>query len=91
MNMNAPLKIDVITIFPQMLDGFLSESMMKRAAAAGLVTFRAINLRDFATDKHQMTDDRPFGGGPGMVMKPEPIFTAVESIKTPERVCFNSI
>lgn len=76
------LKIDVITIFPQMLNGFLQESMMKRAAAAGLVEFRAINLRDFATDKHNTTDDRPFGGGPGMVMKPEPIFAAVESVKT---------
>ena len=75
------LKIDVITIFPQMLNGFLQESMMKRASAAGLVEFRAINLRDFTTDKHNRTDDRPFGGGPGMVMKAEPMFAAVESIK----------
>jgi tRNA (guanine37-N1)-methyltransferase len=82
--MNTPLKIDVITIFPQMLNGFLRESMMKRAAASGLVEFRAINLRDFTTDKHNTTDDRPFGGGPGMVMKPEPMFAAVESVKTPE-------
>lgn len=82
--MSKVLKIDVITIFPQMLDGFLGESMMKRAAAAGLVEFNAINLRDFATDKHNTTDDRPFGGGPGMVMKPEPMFAAVESVKTPE-------
>jgi tRNA (guanine37-N1)-methyltransferase len=82
--MNEVLKIDVITIFPQMLNGFLQESMMKRAAAAGLVEFRTINLRDFTVDKHNTTDDRPFGGGPGMVMKPEPIFAAVESIKTPE-------
>jgi tRNA (guanine37-N1)-methyltransferase len=82
--MNSPLKIDVITIFPQMLNGFLQESMMKRATAAGLVEFRSINLRDFATDKHQKTDDRPFGGGPGMVMKVEPMFAAVESVRTPE-------
>lgn len=82
--MSNILKIDVITIFPQMLDGFLGESMMKRAEAAGLVEFDAINLRDFATDKHNTTDDRPFGGGPGMVMKPEPMFAAVESVKTPE-------
>ncbi|MCF7847531.1 MAG: tRNA (guanosine(37)-N1)-methyltransferase TrmD [Kiritimatiellales bacterium] len=82
--MSAPLKIDVITIFPQMLNGFLNESMMKRASTAGLVDFRAVNLRDFTTDKHNTTDDRPFGGGPGMVMKPEPIFAAVESIKTPD-------
>ncbi len=82
--MNEALKIDVITLFPQMLNGFLQESMMKRAAAAGLVKFNVINLRDFATDKHNTTDDRPFGGGPGMVMKPEPMFAAVESIITPE-------
>ncbi len=82
--MQEALKIDVITIFPQMLNGFLQESMMKRAADAGLVEFRTINPRDFTLDKHNTTDDRPFGGGPGMVMKPEPIFAAVESVKTPE-------
>jgi len=82
--MNKPLKIDVVTIFPQMLNGFLQESMMKRASAAGLVEFNAINLRDFTTDKHNTTDDRPFGGGPGMIMKPEPMFAAVESVRTPE-------
>ena len=81
--MSETLKIDVISLFPQMLNGFLQESMMKRASAAGLVEFNAINLRDFATDKHNTTDDRPFGGGPGMVMKPEPMFAAVESVKTP--------
>ncbi len=82
--MSEVLKIDVITIFPQMLSGFLEESMMKRASKAGLVEFRIVNPRDFTTDKHNTTDDRPFGGGPGMVMKPEPIFAAVESIRTPE-------
>ena len=82
--MSEALKIDIITLFPQMLTGFLQESMMKRASAAGLVEFNAINLRDFATDKHNTTDDRPFGGGPGMVMKPEPMFAAVESVKTPQ-------
>ena len=82
--MGSVLRIDVITIFPQMLSGFLEESMMKRAAAAGRVEFRIINPRDFTTDKHNTTDDRPFGGGPGMVMKPEPIFAAVESVRTPE-------
>ncbi len=74
--------IDVITIFPEILDGFLGQSMMKRAAAAGHVTFNLINLRDFTDDKHRTTDDRPFGGGPGMVMKPGPIFRAVESVRT---------
>lgn len=78
------MRIDVITIFPEMLDGFLRASMMKRAAQKGALDLRTINLRDFTTDKHQTTDDRPFGGGPGMVMKPGPIFAAVESVRTPE-------
>jgi tRNA (guanine37-N1)-methyltransferase len=81
--MDEPLRIDLITIFPRMLDGFLGESMLKRAARAGRVEFRVINLRDFAGDAHRTTDDRPYGGGPGMVMKPEPIFAAVESVRTP--------
>jgi len=76
------MKIDVITIFPEMLEGFLGQSMMKRAAEAGHVSFNCIQLRDFAEDKHLKTDDRPFGGGPGMVMKPGPMFKAVESVKT---------
>jgi tRNA (guanine37-N1)-methyltransferase len=82
--MDQVLKVDVVTLFPGMLAGFLEESMMKRAAAAGLVEFRLVNPRDFTTDKHNTTDDRPFGGGPGMVMKPEPLFAAVESVQTPE-------
>ncbi|WP_372846407.1 tRNA (guanosine(37)-N1)-methyltransferase TrmD [Pontiella sp.] len=82
--MNGVLKIDVVTLFPGMLSGFLEESMMKRAAAAGLVEFSLVNPRDFTTDKHNTTDDRPFGGGPGMVMKCEPLFAAIESVKTPE-------
>lgn len=77
------MQIDVITIFPGMLDGFLGESMMKRATKLGAVAFRTINLRDFTFDRHNTTDDRPFGGGPGMVMKAEPLFLAVESVKTP--------
>jgi tRNA (guanine37-N1)-methyltransferase len=75
------LDIDVITIFPAMLDGFLGESMMKRASAMGAVNFRTIDLRDFTTDRHRTTDDRPYGGGPGMVMKADPIFKAVESVR----------
>jgi len=78
------LNIDVITIFPRMLDGFLGESMMKRAAAMGAALFRAIDLREFTTDRHRTTDDRPYGGGPGMVMKPEPLFKAVASVKQPD-------
>ena len=82
--MNDILKIDVVTLFPEMLEGFLGASMLKRATAAGLVEFNLINPRDFTTDKHNTTDDRPFGGGPGMVMKCEPLFAAVESVKTPQ-------
>ena len=66
-----------------MLDGIFGESMMKRAVGLGAVTFRTIDLRDFTTDKHRTTDDRPYGGGPGMVMKADPIFQAVESVRTP--------
>ncbi len=63
-----------------MLKGFLEESMLKRACRLGAVTFRLVNPRDFTTDPHRTTDDRPYGGGPGMVMKPEPLFDAVESL-----------
>jgi len=81
--MGEVLAIDVITIFPGMLKGFLGESMLKRAARQGLVRIRVIDLRRFAKGKHRTTDDRPYGGGPGMVMKPEPIFEAVESVAEP--------
>ncbi len=79
-----PLEIDILTIFPRMLDGVFGESMLKRAQAASLVRIRCVNLRDFATGVHRTTDDRPYGGGPGMVMKPEPVFKAVESLRRPE-------
>jgi tRNA (guanine37-N1)-methyltransferase len=79
---SEPLSIDVVTIFPQMLSGFLGESMMKRAVELGIVRFRTINPRDFTKDKHRSTDDRPYGGGPGMVMTPEPLFDAVDSVRT---------
>jgi tRNA (guanine37-N1)-methyltransferase len=82
--MSGTLEVDVITIFPGMLNGFLEESMLKRAQAQGAVRVRVVNLRDYASGKHQVTDDRPFGGGPGMVMKPEPIFAAVEAVRRPE-------
>ena len=76
------MRIDIVTIFPGMPDGFLHESMLKRASEAGKVQFNTVNLRDFAHDRHRTTDDRPYGGGPGMVMKPEPLFEAVESLRT---------
>ncbi|MBA4386381.1 MAG: tRNA (guanosine(37)-N1)-methyltransferase TrmD [Verrucomicrobia bacterium] len=78
--MNEPLAIDVITIFPGMLKGFLDESMLKRAVDKEAVRFRTVDLRLFTRDVHRTTDDRPYGGGPGMVMKPEPLFEAVESV-----------
>ncbi len=82
--MDTPLLIDVITIFPGMLDGFLQESILKRASEKGLVRFRTVNLRDFTDDARRTTDDRPYGGGPGMVMIPGPIFDAVDSVRTPD-------
>jgi tRNA (guanine37-N1)-methyltransferase len=79
--MGEPLRIDVITIFPQMLGGFVGESMLKRASQKGAVQFRTVDLRAFTDDVHRTTDDRPYGGGPGMVMKPEPLFRAVEAVR----------
>lgn len=74
------MTIHIITLFPEMLHGFLSESMMKRAENMGAVRFNLVQLRDFADDKHHTTDDRPFGGGPGMVLKAEPLARAIESV-----------
>ena len=81
--MASPLRIDILTIFPGMLDSVLGESILKRAQDAGLVTIRCVNLRDWATGPHRTTDDRPYGGGPGMVMKPEPVFKAIDDLRTP--------
>ncbi len=77
------MRIDVLTLFPAMLDGFLSESMLGRAREAKLLEINLHNTRDWAVDKHSTTDDRPFGGGAGMVMKCEPIFGAIEKLQTP--------
>lgn len=76
------MRVDIITIFPGMLQGFLRESMLKRAVELGKVTFNTVDLREFTHDVHRTTDDRPYGGGPGMVMKPEPLFEAVESVRS---------
>ena len=75
------MKIDIITLFPQMLNSFFESSILKRAINRNLVSINFINPRDFTNDKHHTTDDRPFGGGPGMIMKPEPLFLAIESVK----------
>ncbi len=79
------MKIDVLTIFPEMFGPVLNESIIKRAQEKEIVKIKIHNLRDFSGDKHNKVDDRPFGGGPGMVFKPEPIFRAVEAI-TKEKV-----
>lgn len=74
------LKIDVITIFPRMVEAGLAEGVVGRGRASGLLDIVVHNLRDFTTDKHHVVDDVPFGGGPGMVMKPEPFFAALAVI-----------
>jgi tRNA (guanine37-N1)-methyltransferase len=76
------MKIDILTLFPEICRAPLNESMMKRAQENKIVDLRIHNLRDWTTDKHHVVDDAPFGGGQGMVMKPEPIFAAVESLRS---------
>jgi tRNA (guanine37-N1)-methyltransferase len=73
---------DVLTLFPNLCAGVFTESILKKAQENRLIQVRCFNIRDWATDKHHVTDEPPYGGGPGMVMKPEPIFAAVESIRT---------
>ena len=75
------MRIDILSLFPQIASAALGESMMKRAQARGLVEIHSHNLRDWATDKHRTTDDTPYGGSQGMVMKCEPIFAAVEALR----------
>src|SRR5207247_9532897 len=74
------MKIDVLTLFPEMFAGPLDESIVKRARAGGLLDLSIHNLRDYTHDRHRTVDDKPFGGGPGMLLKPEPIFEAVERL-----------
>ena len=76
------MKVDIISLFPEMFLGPLNESILKRAQNRGLLDLSIHNLRDFTKDRHRVVDDRPFGGGPGMVLKPEPVFDAVESMRT---------
>ncbi len=77
------LTIDVLTLFPRMLDGVLAESILGKGIAAGHLAVKVHDLRAWTTDKHRTTDDRPFGGGAGMVLKPEPVFAAIEQLQTP--------
>ncbi len=76
------MKINILTLFPKMYDGFLNESIIKRAIDKNLVSINIKNIRDYTNDKHKHVDDTPYGGGAGMVLKCEPIFNAVNSIKT---------
>ena len=78
------LEIDILTLFPSLCEGAFTGSMMKRAQEAGATHIRVHNLRDWAQGKHRITDDVPYGGGQGMVMKPEPIFDAVDALRRPD-------
>src|SRR5512143_173214 len=76
------MKCEVLTLFPGIVNAALSDSILKKAMEKGLLEVRVTDLRDFTSDKHKTADDYPFGGGPGMVMKPEPVFEAVDKIKS---------
>jgi len=77
----AAMKIDVLTLFPRTFPGPLDESIIKRACESGRLQLGIHDLRDYTHDRHRTVDDRPFGGGPGMLMKPEPLFEAVEALR----------
>jgi tRNA (guanine37-N1)-methyltransferase len=76
------LRFDILTLFPNLCSGTLTESILGKAQENRLISVRCLNIRDWATGKHRLTDEPPYGGGPGMVMKPEPIFAAVEAIRS---------
>ncbi len=80
------MRIDILTLFPEMFDGFLNTSIIKRARDNGNVDIRVYNFRDYSTDKHKRVDDYPYGGGAGMVLMCEPIFRAIEDIRTDESI-----
>jgi len=75
------MRFDVLTLFPDLFQGYLSQSILKLAIERGLVAIHLWNIRDWASGKHKSVDDRPFGGGPGMVLMPEPVFAAVEDVQ----------
>jgi tRNA (guanine37-N1)-methyltransferase len=75
------MRIDLVTLFPEFFDSPLRQSMLRRAQEQGAASFRVINLRDFALDRHKVCDDRPFGGGPGMVMKIEPLVAVIKELR----------
>ena len=76
-----PMLFDILTIFPELFTSPLQEGILRRAIGRGQITVNLHNIRDYATDKHKMTDDRPFGGGEGMVMKPEPLVAALDDVR----------
>jgi len=77
----AKLEVEILTLFPRMCEGYLAESILGKAQASGLVAARVTDVRDFAPGKHRVTDDAPYGGGAGMVMKPEPLVDAIEAAR----------
>ncbi len=81
------MRFDVFTLIPESLEPYLQSSILKRAAERHIVEFHLYNIRDWATDKHHMTDDIPYGGGGGMVMKPDPVFSAVEEVTGTPPAC----
>ena len=81
---NVHMRIETLSVFPHMFDGVMGESMMKRAQEKGLLEFAAHDLRDWTHDVHRTTDDAPYGGGPGLLMKPEPIFEALDDLLAEE-------
>ena len=78
------MRFDVLTLFPDLFQGYLTQSLLKLAIQNGLVSINLWNIRDWAADKHHKVDDRPFGGGPGMVLMAEPVFAAVEAVQATE-------
>jgi tRNA (guanine37-N1)-methyltransferase len=80
------MRIDILTLFPEMFPGVLENSIIGKAQEKGLVSFRVVNFREFAQNKHHQVDDYPYGGGGGMILKPEPIFLAVEDLLSSQEV-----
>ncbi len=79
------MNIDVLTLFPEMLEGFFTNSIMNRAVKSGIIRYNLVDFREFAADRHRTCDDVPYGGGAGMVIKPEPLGKALESVKAAEK------
>lgn len=85
------MKMTILTLFPEIIEGYFSHSIMAKAVKKGIVNYMTVNIRDFAYDRHRTCDDSPFGGGPGMVLKPEPLAEALDFVRAREkRVVFAS-